>query len=371
MQIVSIEPTPNPNSMKLNMDEALPDNVSLRFSREEAALAPAYVQRLLAIDGVKSFYQIADFIALERQAGADWQPALAAVRQALASPAAAEAAPVEPPGRVNVFVQVFRDIPMQVKLVAAGQEQRVALPQRFAQVAMQAAQASPNLLAERRWLSRGARYGEMAEIGETAVAEIAAAYDEERRAHLLPRALAQAPGEPARAEALPPAAVAARLQDPDWRQRYAALDQMEPEAAALPVVIQALADDSPLVRRLATVYLGEIGSEAVLPHLYQALQDRSVAVRRAAGDCLSDLGDPRAGGPMQAALKDPTKLVSWRAARFFYEVGEAEALPALHAAVDDPEFEVSLQVRMAIERIEAGRGAVEPAWKQMTKQWET
>jgi len=376
MQIVSIEPTPNPNSMKLNLDAALPAGVSLRFDRESAALAPAHVQRLLAIDGVKSVYQVADFIALERAPAADWQGVLAEVRQALMAPGAETAPPAEPPGRVNVFVQVFRGLPMQVKLIAGGQEQRAALPPRFGLAAKQAALTSPDFLAERKWVSRGARYGEAAEIAEAVVAEIDAAYADERLGQMLQQALQQAPGGAAATEPLPPAVVAERLQAPDWRQRYAALDQMEPEPEALTVVIQALADASPLVRRLATVYLGEIGgtgptgADAVLPHLLAILRDENVAVRRAAGDCLSDLGDQRAIAPMATALRDPSKLVRWRAARFLYEVGDASALPALEAAQDDPEFEVGLQVRMAVERIAAGRGNIEPAWKQMTKRWD-
>lgn len=372
MQIVSIEPTPNPNNMKLNLDEALPEGTSYSFTRAEAALAPPHLQRLLAVDGVRGVYQVADFIALERVPGADWQRVLAAARQALDSPEAA-LPPAEPPGRVKVFVQVFRGLPMQVKLIAGAEEQRFALPPRFGLAAKQAATASPDFLAERKWVARGARYGDMAEIGETVVAELSAAYDEARLQHLLEQALRQAPGEAAASEPLPPAVVAARLRDPDWQQRYAALDQIEPEPDALPVVVQALDDANPLVRRLATVYLGEIGGdtpEAVLPHLFRMLRDESVAVRRAAGDCLSDLGTPRAIGPMADALQDPSPLVRWRAARFLYEVGDASALDALRTAENDPAFEVRLQVRMAIERIEAGKGVVEPAWKQLTRQWD-
>lgn len=40
---------------------------------------------------------------------------------------------------------------------------------------------------------------------------------------------------------------------------------------------------------------------------------------------------------------------------------------ALRAAEDDPEFEVSLQVKMALERIEHGEEAKGSVWKQMTE----
>jgi HEAT repeat protein len=90
-------------------------------------------------------------------------------------------------------------------------------------------------------------------------------------------------------------------------------------------------------------------------------------VRRTAGDTLSDLGDPRAIGAMCQALRDPNKLVRWRAARFLYEVGDETALEALREAQNDPEFEVSLQVKMALERIERGEEASGTVWQQMTR----
>ncbi|MFZ5814589.1 MAG: virulence factor [Bacillota bacterium] len=369
MRIVAIEPTPNPNSMKLTLDEALPEGSSLHFGREEADRAPTYVQRLLAVDGVKSLFHVANFMALERFPQADWQRILAGVRQVFEA-GAAEPLSAEPAGRVNVFVQFFRGLPMQIKLVAGLREVRVALPERFKEAAMRAAAASPDVLAERRWVARGARYGELEEVGREVAAEVSAAYDEERLARLTEQALRQErPEEVAPAEPLPPAEVAERLRDPDWRRRYAALEQLEPEAGALDVVVQALADPNPSVRRLATVYLGQIG-EGVLPHLIRMLRDGSPAVRRAAGDCLSDLGDPGAIGAMCEALRDPSRLVRWRAARYLYEVGDESALPALRAAAADPEFEVRLQAQMAVERIEGGHGAVEPAWKQLTRLWE-
>ncbi|HEU5139418.1 MAG TPA: virulence factor, partial [Bacillales bacterium] len=42
------------------------------------------------------------------------------------------------------------------------------------------------------------------------------------------------------------------------------------------------------------------------------------------------------------------------------------AIAALREAQDDPEFEVSLQVKMALERIEKGKSAEGSVWKQMT-----
>jgi HEAT repeat protein len=70
---------------------------------------------------------------------------------------------------------------------------------------------------------------------------------------------------------------------------------------------------------------------------------------------------------MVNALKDPNKLVRWRAARFLYEVGDDSAVSALQEAGDDPEFEVRMQVKIALERIEGGHAAEGSVWQQMTR----
>ncbi|MNN21964.1 hypothetical protein D3C81_1353030 [compost metagenome] len=124
------------------------------------------------------------------------------------------------------------------------------------------------------------------------------------------------------------------------------------------------------LRRLAVVYLGDIRTPGAMALLYEALRDSSAAVRRTAGDTLSDIGDPAATGPMIEALSDRSKLVRWRAARFLYEVGTDDAREALEVAADDPEFEVSLQARMALERIESGEQAAGTVWQQMARRGE-
>ncbi|UUZ86486.1 HEAT repeat domain-containing protein [Paenibacillus sp. P26] len=157
------------------------------------------------------------------------------------------------------------------------------------------------------------------------------------------------------------------LEAPDWKRRYAALQRLKPSGATLPPLLKALDDEQSTVRRLATVYLGDLKDPEVLPHLFRALKDASASVRRTAGDTLSDLGDPAAQPAMIEALRDTNKLVRWRAARFLYEVGDEQALNALREAQDDPEFEVRMQVRMALERIEGGHAAEGSVWQQMTR----
>ena len=70
---------------------------------------------------------------------------------------------------------------------------------------------------------------------------------------------------------------------------------------------------------------------------------------------------------MIEALKDKNKLVRWRAAMYLYETGTEAMFTSIKEAENDPEFEVKLQVKMAIARIEQGEEAKGSVWKQMTE----
>ncbi|MCM3079233.1 virulence factor [Brevibacillus invocatus] len=374
MKLLSIEPTPSPNVMKLNVDERLPDGVQRVYTKDKSEQAPAMMGKLLSIDGVVSIFHTADFLALERKSNADWQKILTQAREILhagtdlAVPDFGAEDSSAAFGEAQVYIQMFRDVPMQVKVTMGNEQIRAALPERFGQAAVRAGSASPNLLMERKWVEHGVRYGDLREIGEEVAQEIDASYPAERVEELVARAMQQGPGEapePIRREKK--VVTLDMLDDPDWQKRYAALDRMEPTVDDLPVLEKALQDTKSSIRRQAVVYLGMVESEAVYPLLYQALQDDSVSVRRTAGDTLSDLGDPRAIPAMCKALKDRNKLVRWRAARFLFEVGDESALEALQEAQNDPEFEVSLQVKMALERIESGEAASGTVWQQMTR----
>ncbi len=393
MPILSIEPTPSPNTMKINLDTSLPKDVRETFNREQASqLADPQLRQLLSIDGVKSLYRAADFIALDRTAKGDWQHILAEVRDILgvASSGAAEnqvdaaarkaASPDSPDettdaafGEIKVLLQHFRGIPLQVRVTNGIEERRAALPQRFSDAAVRGAAAAPNLIQERSLDDWDTRYGELQDVLDEVVQELEAAYSDEQ----LERLIAQAEHGPTQGDAKKLAAsgrptlsyeeIERKLQDPDWKQRYAALEQIKPSEETLPLLLKGLEDERSTVRRLATVYLGDLKEPHVLPHLYRALRDSSSSVRRTAGDTLSDIGDPAAQEAMVGALQDPNKLVRWRAARFLYEVGDEGAVQALRAAQDDPEFEVRMQVRMALERIEGGQAAVGSVWQQMAR----
>ncbi|OPA74148.1 virulence factor [Paenibacillus selenitireducens] len=374
MKIISIEPTPSPNSMKLHLDESLAAGVRKTYTSENERSAPGFIQKMLAIPGVKSVFHTADFVAIDRHPRGDWAQILGEVRDLFgASEGDAPLAEWDPNaansfGEAQVLVQYFRSIPMQIRVKAGLEEARVGLSDRFTQAVSDVASAS--LIKERKLVEFGVRYGELADIAKEVEQELEAAYGKERLQKLVQQAIAMgASAEPLIEERgeLSDSEIAALLRDADWRVRYAALDRMQPTPARLPLLAEALRDAQSSIRRLAVVYLGELRVPDVMPLLFAALRDTSAAVRRTAGDTLSDIGDAVAIGPMIEALSDSNKLVRWRAARFLYEAGDETALDALRTATADQEFEVSLQAKMAVERIEAGEAAAGTVWQQMAR----
>ena len=372
MKLLSIEPTPNPNSMKLNLDESLPKGVAFTYRPEGKTHYPTWIQELLAIPGIQNLYHAGDFIAVQRSPSAPWEALLARARDVLGGEAAPLGASGERPqgerwGEIRIAVQHFRNLPMLVKVSNDQEEARVALPARFGEAVQRAATASPNMLLERRWIPRPPRYGELQEVGEAVVAEIDASYDPPRLDALVQQAFQAGEGAPEVRVKPNPADLDHLLADPDWKHRYAALEASGADPACLAHLVAAMDDSHVSVRRLATVLVGLVGTPDALGPLCQALKDPAVAVRRSAGDALNDLGDPAALPAMEAALADPNKLVRWRAARFIFELGGRANLPALVKAQDDPEFEVRMQVRQAVERIEGGQAALGPVWMRMTQ----
>jgi hypothetical protein len=369
MKITSIEPTPSPNTMKVNLDEELPMGRSNNYKHDNKDGAPQVIQKILEIEGVKGVYHVADFLAVERNARFDWKVILPEVRKAFGQEdgdGAEDSVKVDEHfGEIKVQIHMYKGVPVQIKLTDGSEEKRYALPQIFANAAMEVQGPEDNLVMVRRWKDFGVRYGDWDQIGEDMKEEIMAAYPPERLAELINQAKNPGKGTVSKQRLT---VSAEDLTHPDWRKRYQLLEQMpDPTVDDLPLLGKALGDEKASIRRLAAVYLGMIEDPATLPYLYKALKDKSVTVRRTAGDCLSDLGFAEASEAMAEALKDDSKLVRWRAAMFLYEVGDEKALPALKAAEQDPEFEVSLQIKLAIARIEHGEEAKGSVWKQMTE----
>ncbi|BAB05437.1 conserved virulence factor C family protein [Halalkalibacterium halodurans] len=373
MNIQSIEPTPSPNTMKLTLDQTLPQGKSNNYTLKNKEEAPPFIQKLFEIEGVKGVYHVADFLAIERNAKVDWKVILPKVRAVFGDetgdgPQKEKPEVQEGYGEVQVFLQLFKGIPMQIKLSNGEEEVREGLPERFANAAFAAQQPDDNVVLERKWVEQGVRYGELADVAKDVAEEVSAAFSQERLDRLVNIAKGLVDKTQEQTEERFRKVTLADMEQDDWRDRYAALDKMDPTEEDLPVLEKALQDEKASIRRLATVYLGMIEKPVVLPLLEKALKDPSVTVRRTAGDCMSDIGDPAAIPAMIEALKDKNKLVRWRAAMFLYEVGDETAIDALRLAEDDPEFEVAMQVKMALERIVGGEEAKGSVWKQMTEE---
>ncbi|EKN64600.1 conserved virulence factor C family protein [Schinkia azotoformans] len=374
MNIKSIEPTPSPNSMKIILDQKLQEGKRYNFTKENMNQAPEQIREMLKVEGITSIFQVTDFLAVERNPRYEWQPILQQVRGIFGEKA-------EKPneemvektnvafGEIKVLVQFFKGIPIQVKLLDGQEERRFGMPDKFKKAAVDAA-TTENIVMERKWVEQGIRYGTFEEIGEQVVEELLAAYPDDRLESIFNQAknstveaIETQLKTKVKMEITPE-----MLDVPDWKKRYALLEQLDPEEKDIPLLKKALKDEKASIRRLAVVYFGMIESEKVLPYLEDAVvNDSSVTVRRTAGDCLSDIGNPKAIPTMIHALKDKNKLVRWRAAMFLYEVGDETVIEALREAENDPEFEVAMQVKIALERIEGGRAAEGSVWRQMTE----
>jgi len=376
VKLLSIETTPNPNSMKLNLDERLAKGVAITYTNENRGDCPASIEKILAIPGVSSVFRVEDFIAIQRKPTAAWEGILSQARVVLeyaslnnTKPEAEETSDKKW-REVMVSVQYFRDLPMLVKVSSGTETARLPLPVRFGQAIERAMGASENMLMERKWIDEGLRYGELRDVGEALVREISAVYDEKKLKELVERAYHPDLHEKVKASR---EELVQAFESPKWEERFAALKELgrvataQIDSQALSLIIRGTKDPKMSIRRLAVVFLGLIKTPEVLAPLCEALKDEAVGVRRSAGDALTDLGDRRAIGPMVETLKDSNKLVRWRASRFLYELGDESALRALREAQDDREFEVAMQIRQAIERIESGKVGQGPVWRQMTQ----
>src|SRR3989454_1426769 len=365
--------------MKLNLDERLAKGVAITYTHENRGDCPAYIQKILAIPGVSSVFRVEDFMAIQRKPTAGWEDILSQARAALEYASLNNTKP-EPAGtsdkewrEITVAVQYFRDLPMLVKVSSGSETTRLPLPERFGKAIERAMGASENMLMERKWKDEGPRYGELREVGDAVVREISAVFDEKRLKELVERAYHPDLPEPVKASREELGELVRAFESPRWEERFAALKELGRNATAqidarvLSLIIRATKDPKMSIRRLAVVFLGLIKTPEVLAPLCEALKDEAVGVRRSAGDALTDIGDRQAIGPMVETLKDPNKLVRRRASRSLYELGDHSALADLREAEGDREFEVAMQIRQAIERIESGKVGQGPVWKQMTR----
>jgi scaffold Nfu/NifU family protein len=76
-------PSPNPNALKFELDTTLPDTVS--FASAAEATGNPFAEAVFAAPGVASIFGVNDFVTVNRQPDADWDPIIAAVQEAAAA----------------------------------------------------------------------------------------------------------------------------------------------------------------------------------------------------------------------------------------------------------------------------------------------
>jgi len=357
MKIIAIEPTPSPNNMKVIVDETFSEKGQ---TFEHAFGAPDHVAKLLEIPGIKSVYQVSDFLAVERFPKYDWRTLVIEIRRSfgevLSDVERHETDEAFEP--VHLFIQFILGVPMQLKGVKGLEEKRHGLPDRFREAALFVQPYVKNVISDRRWVEQAPRYGDLDESLEEVAQEIEVAYPPER----IDRLKTIASGEEVTFDGQ-------ALTSSDWKQRFAALDELPIELDWVPAYAKMLQDEKMQIRRQAVVKLGmfEENRLELLDYITNALHDPSSSVRRTAGDTISDWALPEAEVMMMEALTDKNKLVRWRAARFLFDVGTEQSIPRLKEAVQDKEYEVALQAELALARIESGEEALGTVWQQMNR----
>ena len=278
MHLKSVETTPNPNSMKINLDGTF--GATVTYTTDSKSGCPEIVEMLLAVAGVKSVFVCNDFLTLNRDPRVDWRPileqattilgrntgsgALAAGEVAkdcvaignVASPVIkSESIPTEvaiqaqrqaaqKEGQVQVFVQTFRGIPIQVKAVDLHKETRISLGDRFNEAAQLAqAESGADYLKERYWADHGVRYGPLEEVANEVADELRGTFDQSRLDHV-------------KDDAPSMETLSLWLQDEDWHRRLTAVQILSNLEKSVSLLALALKDCNPQVRRLAAAALG-------------------------------------------------------------------------------------------------------------------
>lgn len=80
MATATPQPSPNPNALRFQLDVTLPG--TLNFGNAAAAEAHPFAREVFGAAGVASVFGVNDFVTVNRTAGADWEPIIAAVQAA-------------------------------------------------------------------------------------------------------------------------------------------------------------------------------------------------------------------------------------------------------------------------------------------------
>jgi hypothetical protein len=83
MATASPTPSPNPNALKFVLDVTLPETIN--FASAEEAAGDPFAAAVFEAPGVLSIFGTNDFVTVNRDPSADWDPIIAAVQAAAAT----------------------------------------------------------------------------------------------------------------------------------------------------------------------------------------------------------------------------------------------------------------------------------------------
>lgn len=76
MKIISIDRTPNPNSMRVVFDTELPSGTSHNYRKNDAETANEPAASLLKLEGINGIYHVMNFMAIEKDSDVEWEEIL-------------------------------------------------------------------------------------------------------------------------------------------------------------------------------------------------------------------------------------------------------------------------------------------------------
>lgn len=330
MEIVRVEPTPSPNTMKIVLSEKRKDNQSTTYTTVN-----------------------------DKQPKADWENVLPLITSTLNHEETfqLDQKPDEHYGEVHAEVLMFKGKPYQLKLTSNKEEKRKQLPEIYIDKMLETQKDNDNIIFIRKWQDFGIRYDELQDVMNDLYEEVLALYPKQRLENLVNEALTTDFVVPK--QHFHHITLEKYSNTHDWKARLRMLKAFPtPAINDIPLLETALAEEKIPLRREAVVLLGMIESTDVFPYIYKGLHDQSPAVRRTAGDCISDLVFKEALPEMEKALADPQKIVRWRSAMFIFDEGNEKQLHSLKVHADDSAYGVKMQIEMAISRIENGDEAL-------------
>ncbi len=156
MEILRIEPTPSPNTMKVVLSYTREDKLSNTYKKVEET-QPRFINQLLSIDGITSIFHVMNFLAVDKAPKADWEVILPDIKAAFSDANKVLESVNEPQidnhfGEIKAELLTFKGIPYQIKLTSADQELREQLPQTYVDHMTQAQTAHDNIVFMRKWL---------------------------------------------------------------------------------------------------------------------------------------------------------------------------------------------------------------------------